>query len=138
MRVVATAITALVLGGLCAYPGEAALVVGLSVAPERPRARGSVTLYVRTYAPISAPGEPCGFRREPWRVDYPFRVQVTAPEGTAYRIRVRQGEENLYVGTMRLPNKPGLWTIRVLNFFTRYNRYDPCSGALLRFRVRSS
>jgi hypothetical protein len=127
---VVTAVAAVAL--LIAPTALSALVVQLKIAPERPRAGQRITLYLRTFAPIVDESQPCRFRPEPWRLSYAFRVAAIAPEGTSYPIRVRQGDDNVYVGTFRLARKAGPWTIRLLNF----NASDPCSGASLRFRVR--
>jgi hypothetical protein len=132
MRRRSAAIAAAAAVSTLAPTASPAMVVGLSIAPTAPHVGERITLSLRVYAPEVDPAMPCGFKRTPWRVDYPFRVQATAPDGTAYRIRVRQAEENLYGGTLRLAKKPGVWTIRVLNFFP----FDPCSGGRLRFRVR--
>jgi hypothetical protein len=132
-------VCATVLALATATPASGAMAVRLAIAPSTPKAGTEIILHLRTYAPYVDDTKPCGFRREPWRVRYPFRVQATAPNGTAYRVRVHQRAGNLYVGRLRLSHRAGTWTIRVLNFFTRYNHphFDPCSGGLLRFRVRA-
>jgi hypothetical protein len=117
---------------------SAKLVVRLTVVPKRPAVGTTLTLFLRTYVPYVDAARPCGFRLGPWRVSYPFRVQALAPDGTAYRVRVRQDQANSYVGQLRLPHKQGKWSIRVLNFFSRYNDYNPCSGAIIRVDVRGS
>lgn len=121
---------------LAAPTALSALAVQLKIGPERPRVGNRITLLLRTFVPVADETQPCGFGLEPWRLAYPFRVQAVAPDGAAYPIRVRQADENLYVGNLRLARKAGSWKIQVLNFFTRTNTFDPCSGALLRFRVR--
>ena len=121
---------------LVAPTALSALAVQLKIAPERPRVGNRITLNLRTFAPILDETQPCGFRPEPWRLSYPFRVQAVAPDGTAYPIRVRQSDDNLYLGSLRLARKAGSWKIQVLNFFTRLQPFDPCSGGLLRFRAR--
>lgn len=119
-----------------APPVWSAMDVRLSIHPRKPVVGDRISLWLRTYVPYVDNTRPCGFDLRPRRASYPFRVRATAPDGTAYRIRVRQGKGNLYTGTLRLSKKPGVWTIRVMNFDTRYNPVFPCTEPYLRFRVR--
>jgi hypothetical protein len=114
-----------------ALPARGALVVGLSTRPARPHVGEMVGLSLRTFAPVSDPTQPCGFRRTPLRVHYPFRVDAEAPDANHYAIRVVQREDNLYVGRLRVC-VAGRWTIRVTNYAPSY---EPCSGGVLRFLV---
>jgi hypothetical protein len=137
MRALWVAAIAASTAGSATVDASAAMVVRLSIAPATPLVGATLTLSLRTYAPVTDVSLPCGFRPQPWRVSYPFRVQALAPDGTAYRIPVRQDRENLYTGQLHVPHKPGRWTVRVLNFFTHTGAYDPCSGARIRFLVRN-
>ena len=112
-----------------------ALVVRMTLIPASPHPQSHTTLHLRTFAPVVDRTKPCGFRLVPYRVSYPFRVEAIAPGGTRRAVRVRQVQGNLYAGTVRVARR-GLWKVRVLNFVTAHQRVDPCSGAVLRFRVR--
>jgi hypothetical protein len=111
-----------------------ALSVRLSIRPADPRTGQRIVFMIRTYVPYRAPERPCGLRYEPWRVQYPFRVEVVTPLDKVYALRVRQARGNRYVGYLRLW-RAGRWTIRVTNFGPRYQACGPWDG-LIRFRVR--
>ena len=86
---------------------------------------------LRTYAPVVDRTRRCGFRPVPRPVTYPFRAEAVAPGGRVVTLHFRRAPANLYTARLKV-DVPGRWTVRVTNFGPRY---DPCSGAVLRFRA---
>lgn len=125
MKRIGVALAAVVVTGAGAPAAGAAMCVRLFTQPRTTVVGVPTVVGLRTYAPY-----PDGLR--PWIVTrYPFRVRAVAPNGRVYRLSIRPGQDNLWVGSFTFPLR-GMWTIRVDNFAPRYPK--GC-GEILRLRI---